>query len=173
MNPTFEKWLRILENDRKELLNSLSKISDEQFTKQPKPGKWSLSEIVLHLIAADRLSLDYMIKKSQAIESLDDAGWVEDAKMLFFIASQRLPLKYKAPKGIIQNTPGTIEISAISKDWNLILLNYREFLGRIPEQYVRRKIYKHPMLGRMDAKLCLQSIHEHYQHHLPQIKRLL
>lgn len=173
MNPVFEKWVGIIEKDRIELCDALSTITQEQFTQRPTPEKWSISEIVSHLMTADRLSLDYMKKKSQAAESLSDVGWFEEIKMLAFIASQRVPIKYKAPKGVVQNTPRSIDLSTISKDWNSMMDDYKHFLGKIPDEHIRKKIYKHPILGRLDAKLCLQSIYEHYHHHLPQIKRLL
>jgi hypothetical protein len=173
MNPVLEKWLNTLETDRKELCNSLSGISQDQFTQRPFPGKWSISEIVSHLLTADRLSLDYMKKKSLAMETLKNAGWFEELKMIFFMASQRVPIKYNAPQRVVQSTPRDIDIATISNDWEVLLLDYRQFLSGIPEQHTRKKIYKHPILGRLDAKLCLQSIYEHYHHHLPQIKRLL
>ncbi len=173
MNSTLGNWIGTLQTDRMELCNTLSGIPEELFTRQPKPGKWSIAEIVAHLITADRLSLEYMKKKSLAIETVGDAGWFEDFKMLVFTVSQRIPVKYNAPKGVLQNTPRSIERSNLSNDWNVLLQDYKIFLEGIPEQYTRRKIYKHPILGRIDAKLCLQSLHEHYHHHLPQIKRLL
>lgn len=173
MNSTLEKWIGIIETDRLELCTSLSGISEEQFIKPPTPGKWSIAEIVAHLITADRLSLEYMKKKSLAIESLEDAGWFEDFKMRLFIVSQRVPLKYSAPKAVVQNTPKQIDRDTLRNEWSSVLSDYRQFLNGIPEKHIRRKIYKHPIFGRIDAKLCLQSLHEHYHHHLPQIKRLL
>lgn len=173
MNPILEKWFKILEKDRNELCNLLAEISQDQFTKRPSPGKWSISEIVSHLQTADRLSLDYMKKKSLAIETLKNAGWFDELKMLFFIASQRVPVKYNAPQRVVQSTLREIKLSSIQNDWESILVDYRQFLNGIPEHHTRKKIYKHPFLGRLDAKLCLQSIYEHYHHHLPQIKRLL
>ncbi len=173
MNSSLENWIGRLQTDRMELCTTLSGIPEEQFTRPSQPGKWSIAEIVAHLITADRLSLEYMKKKSGAIETVGDAGWFEDFKMLAFTISQRIPIKYNAPKGVLQNTPRSIELSNLSNDWNAILQDYKIFLEGIPEQYTRRKIYKHPILGRIDARLCLQTLHEHYHHHLPQIKRLL
>ena len=173
MSPIHEKWLRTIERDRKDLWDSLASLTQDQFTRQPKSGKWSISEIVSHLMTAEKLSLEYMKKKSLAIESLGDSGWFDEIKMVFFIASQRIPVKYSAPKAVVKNTPRSTELATLSKEWSSIMLAYREFLGGIPAKYARRKIYKHPFLGRLDAKHCLQSINEHYHHHLPQIKRLL
>ena len=173
MNPELEKWITTLERDRKELCDSLAGISQEQFIRRPASGKWSIAEIVSHLLTADRLSLDYMKKKSQGIESLKNAGWFEELKMMVFIASQRVPIKYNAPKRVVQNTPREINLTAVSGDWESLLHDYKQFLSTIPEKDIRKKIYRHPILGRLDAKLCLQSIYEHYHHHLPQIKRLL
>lgn len=173
MNSTFEKWFSLIEKDRIELTDILEKTPKEKLEKQPQPGKWSIAEILSHLITADRLSLGYMKKKSQGIELVDDAGWFEELKMLIFIASQRLPINYKAPSGVLKNTPENLDVNEQLNQWELIRKEYDEFLTKIPAPYVKRKIYKHPIMGRVDAKLCLQSIYEHYHHHLPQIKRLL
>ncbi len=173
MNAKCEKWYSLIEEDRIALEKLLANIPPEQFTRQPKTGQWSIAEIVSHLITADRLSLDYMKKKSQAIESLDDVGLVEEFKMLLFIISQRAPLKFKAPFVVSQNTPNTVDISILLNQWETLRKDIKKFITKIPEPFIKRKIYRHPFLGRIDAKLFLQATYEHYHHHLPQIKRLL
>lgn len=173
MNPKIEQWFNRIEKDRIELEKTLAGITPEQFVKQPKPGRWSIAEIVSHLKVADQLSLEYMKKKSLGIESVGDTGFVEEVKMLLFIISQRAPLKFKAPKIVSQKTPENIDMVTLLKQWEVIRHDLKDFLNKIPEPFIKRKIYRHPFMGRIDARLFLQATYEHYHHHLPQIKRLL
>lgn len=173
MNQQFEKWFRKIETDRIELGEILKEITPYQFGKQPKPGQWSIAEIIAHLITADRLSLGYMKKKSMAIESVGDSGLLEELKMLLFIISQRAPIKYRAPKVVSQQTPDAAGKEELLNNWEKVRQDLEAFLNTIPAPLSKRKIYKHPFIGRIDPKLFLQTTYEHYHHHLPQIKRLL
>lgn len=173
MNQQYEKWFRKIEADRIELGKTLKEVTPDQFVKQPKPGQWSIAEIIAHLITADRLSLGYMKKKSLAIETLSDSGVMEELKMLLFIISQRVPIKYRAPKVVSQQTPDAVGMEELLRSWEKERQDLEAFLNTIPEPFSKRKIYRHPFIGLIDPKLFLQTTYEHYHHHLPQIKRLL
>jgi len=64
-----------LEQQKNNLLNELSSLSVEKLNSAP-AGKWSITQIVAHLITVERLSIQYMQKKIQGIEQAGDAGIV-------------------------------------------------------------------------------------------------
>lgn len=72
MHPKLQRILNTLETDRKHLLRELADVSDQWFNSNPLPGKWSISQILTHIITSERLTLLYMKKKSLGIDQLDN-----------------------------------------------------------------------------------------------------
>jgi hypothetical protein len=137
-------------------------------------GKWSVHQIIAHIITAERLSLNYLQKKSNAIHEVDDSGLWEELKMMMLVASQRLPgLKFKAPKVVVQNTPTDLDLASLQNEWDALRKELKEFLEKIPPGAEKRLIYKHVRAGRLNTIHALKFFREHIIHHTPQIKRLL
>ena len=161
-----------LEHQRKSLLGELSGLSSSQLN-QNNQGKWSISQISGHLITAEQLSLAYMTKKINAIKEVSNTGPWNEIKLVVFIISQRLPLKYKAPKNLGDNPKSYSDFNSLEKDWEESRRQLREFLEKFPEDGLRKKIYRHPVMGRCNVIHALKFFREHLIHHYPQIKRQL
>lgn len=163
-----------LEADRKILLAKVGLIPDEKFNRQPSPGKWSLGEVLSHIVAAEHGSTGYMKKKSLGIDQVDNSGIVESLKIGVLIISQRLPLlKFKAPKIVVDHTPQFHSAESITRQWDEVRSDLKIFLEKIEDKNLRKKIYKHPIAGRLDVVQAVTFYREHIIHHSPQIKRLL
>ncbi|HEY3404135.1 MAG TPA: DinB family protein [Ohtaekwangia sp.] len=174
MHTKLQRIFDVLEADRKEWLDKVSSLSDEQFKASPAPGKWSVSYILTHIMTAEQLSVLYMRKKALGVNELDNSGIIESLKLLFLKASQRIPaLKFKAPKVVVEKTPESLSFEELSTKWAASRESLRKFLDSIEDKNLRKKIYKHTIVGRLDAVQALEFLREHFRHHLPQIKRLL
>lgn len=161
-----------LEQQRRSLLMSLNSHDHEKLSQSPAPNRWSVIQILVHLLTSERLALQYMKKKVQAIESLPDSGWKESLKMIAFRISQRLPLRFKAPAMIIPVSEN-ISLSEITQQWGEIRKEYEQFLESIEPGHARRLIYKHPFVGRFNVGQAMEILYEHIGHHKPQISRLV
>ena len=161
-----------LEMERHQLLEKVSKLSHERFH-EAKPGKWSVSQIVGHLVAAERLSLRYMNKKILGIQDAGDTGIGEEIKMVLLKLSQRLPFKFKAPRALVENTPAYADIGQLQADWETERAELKALLEKFNDTETKRKIYRHIRAGRLNIQHALIFFREHYRHHWPQIKRLL
>jgi len=174
MNEKFEKIFDQIEIERKTLLRKVSLLNEGEFNSKPADGKWSVAEILTHLLTSERLSLLYMRKKYKGVDQVGNSGLVEYLKMTFLKFSQRVAFfKYKAPKVIRENTPDTMTYSNLVAAWDKSRLDLKKFLESIPAENVRKKIYKHPIVGRLDAAQGVEFLSEHFRHHLPQINRLI
>lgn len=171
MSTKLQKFYNQLENQKDELLTSLSELSIEKLNSAP-AGKWSIAQIVAHLITAERLSIQYMQKKIQGIEQAGDAGIVEELKLIVLIISQRLPLRFKAPKMVKESTPTLSTLPELSAQWDSVRADLKQLLEKIPDHLVKRKIYKHVFAGKLNSRQALIFFREHFIHHLPQIQRL-
>ncbi len=173
MNSDLKIQFEVIRKERTTVLQEVSSLTEEQFNFSPHLGKWSISQILTHVLTSEQLSLGYMTKKAKVIHTLDDSGWIESLKMLLLKVSQRIPLKYKAPKVVVASTPAALSKEELSQRWHHQLNELKDFLETIEDKHVRKKIYKHPIAGRLDVRQALQFFQEHFHHHLPQVWRLL
>jgi len=162
-----------LEDDRARLMAELSNASGDTLSLKPSKDKWSVNEILTHLVTSEQLTIRYLKKKSLGVEQLRNSGLAEKIRYAVLEISQRLPLKFKAPKHLVSNTPEALAFPQLLTSWNATRQELKEFLNSITDRNVNKLIYKHPVAGRFDVSQCLMFMREHYHHHLPQIKRLL
>jgi uncharacterized damage-inducible protein DinB len=172
MNSRLKYLFNKLEADRIYIMNEVSNLAPEQFQKSV-GGKWSIQQIITHVWTAERLSLQYMQKKVQGISHAENTGLMEELKMVALILSQRLPFKFKAPKGLNENTPANLSLDQIKLLWANYRLELKTFLEHIEDDQLKRKIYRQPRAGLLNVQQALVFFREHYIHHLPQIKKIM
>jgi hypothetical protein len=173
VNSQLKQIFDSLETQRSQLIMHLNNLSDERYRRIPQPDKWSIAQIVAHLVTSEELSLGYMKKKAQAIEQLGNSGIRES--LIFFILqiSQRAPsLKFKAPAMVVSQTPPPMPWEELVTRWNKSRQELKSFLETIPDAHIRKLIYKHPVAGRLNVMQAIGFYREHIIHHWPQLKRL-
>ena len=174
MHPSLQKLFSELETQRKRTVESVKTFSHEQLHKTPFPGKWSAAQILNHLVTAEQLSLRYMQKKIQGIKEVPDSGLWEEVKINLLKISQRLPgLKFKAPKGVVENMTQYPDLTTLVAEWDNVRSELKSLLEKIPDDLINRKIYRHTIAGYLNAKHSLLFFREHITHHTPQIKKVL
>jgi uncharacterized damage-inducible protein DinB len=161
-----------LETERIQLFDSLKNLSSEKLNHQAE-GKWSINQVIAHLIAAEKMSVLYLTKKLQGIDEAKNTGLVEELKMVALIISQRLPFKFKAPRVVVENTPNSTDLKQLEQEWNAVRIELKALLEKIKDNQIKRKIYKHVIAGKLNIQQALIFFREHIIHHQPQIKRLL
>jgi hypothetical protein len=172
MNGRLQQALDSLENETAIILTKVSAMSVEKYNHTAN-GHWSVNQILNHLMSSERLSLQYMKKKSLGVNDLDDSGWLEEMKIIMLKVSQRLPLRYKVPRVVLEHTSSIAEFEQLRSEWRKIRSGLTLFAQNIEDRNVRKKIYKHPVAGRLDVIQAVIFFREHMHHHLPQIQRLL
>src|SRR5215216_2001058 len=151
MNYKIQKIFDLLESDTQSTLAELSSLTEEQLNYSPSATTWSINQILIHLLTSERMSLSYMKKKSLGIESLRNSGWRESIKLFLLIASQRIPLKYKAPSVLAQNTPGVIPFPVLLNEWKITRNEIKNFLTGIEDRNINKKVFKNPVMGTLDV----------------------
>lgn len=172
MNKQVKSLFQSLENQRAALLSELNTLSEEQFN-QSRNNKWSISQILGHLVQAERMSVGYLTKKINAINEVDNTGLWGEIILGVFIISQRIPLKYKAPKNLGEKPPAYADVAAAQQDWDNAREELKQFLETVPDNGLKKKIYRHPVMGRCNVVHALKFFREHIIHHKPQILRQL
>lgn len=174
MNKKLQRIYDRLERSKEELLKDLAEIPEEKLNARNRSDGWSINQILFHLQEAEKFSVLYMQKKSNGIITLENSGLKESLKSMMLTLSQRVPfLKYKAPRVIPEPPFENLSLDNILIQWNNVRLDLKELLDHIEEKDIRKKIYKHPIAGYLNAPQGVDFLREHLLHHLPQIKRLM
>ena len=172
MNTKLQLLFDSLERERDSLLAIVKNLSPDKQQHAPQ-GKWSIQQILAHLIAAEKLSVMYLNKKMLGIKEVEDTGVLEELKMVVLQLSQRLPLKFKAPRVVVENTPAYANFEELTTDWNKTRAELKTLLEKFDDTQIRKKIYKHIRAGRLNIQHALLFFREHIIHHTPQINRLI
>lgn len=172
MNQKLSQLFQELEMQRLQLTEDVRKYPDT-FNIKPDQTKWSVHEILAHLISAEKLSLQYLKKKKLGIDKTGNTGVFEELKMGALKISQRLPFRFKAPQPVVAATASYSNMDDLVDDWNVTRENFKMLLEEIRDDQLKKKIYKHFFVGRLNVTHAIIFLKEHVNHHLPQINRLL
>ncbi len=174
MNSSLVRHYNSLTLATKTLLKEIAPLSTSTYYFRPADDKWSISQILTHLLTSERLSLSYMMKKSQAAPAmLEKTGLREDILFFIFELSQQIPVKYKAPKVVLENTPEPLSFGDLVRQWEALRSEMLEFLNGLGPEKIDKKIYKHPIAGRLGVVHALRFMTLHLNHHRPQIKAII
>jgi uncharacterized damage-inducible protein DinB len=173
MNSQLQKLYNQIENQRDDILKHIENLSREELNRRPFPGKWSISEIISHLITAEQLSVNYIRKKIQGVDKTQDSGLWEEGKMLVLKVSQRIEgLKFRAPQYVKKSTVVHSDLETLKTEWMKTRNEFKKLLETIEDKHLKRKIYKHVVAGYLNIRHALLFFGEHVTHHTPQIKKI-
>ncbi|HTH58113.1 MAG TPA: DinB family protein [Cyclobacteriaceae bacterium] len=172
MNGRLQSLFDAIENQRHLLLSPLKNLPPEKLNKHP-ADKWSINQIIAHLISAEQLSVSYINKKILGVDQTADTGVYEELKMILLQISQRLPFRFKAPKKVVENTREEKDIAKLIEQWDAVRNELKSVLDKIEDHQIKRGVYRHIRVGLLNIQHALKFFGEHVIHHAPQIKRQL
>jgi len=174
MHTSLQKIFSEMEDQRLSLLGQIKNLSTEALNQSPTPGAWSLAQVFSHIITSERLTVNYVAKKFQAAETLDNSGVREEIKSILLMMTQRFPgVKFRAPKAIVEKTVAFGSYVEIDQAWAVVRLELKSFLDAYPEKYLRRKVARHPFAGYLNIVQGVSFLRDHITHHTPQIMKLI
>lgn len=161
-----------IESERKNLFNRLANYPDEVLNKKPAPDKWSVAEVIGHLMVAEEASLKYLQKKTQDMSKERKAGFsgwrrLATIKLVFI-----LPIKFKAPD--ITNPPKEFKsLKELDEKWAADRKATYDIINRLSDADARKTIWKHTLAGKMNIYQMLDFFDFHFRRHSGQIERTL
>jgi len=134
VNKYFLSQFDELESQRVDIINRVKNLPSEKFNYAP-PGKWSISQILTHILVAEQLSVLYMKKKSLGVDQLNNSGITAALRSVVLKISQRIPaIKFKAPKVVLDHTPPALSLDELTEQWEKHREKLRTFLESIEEK---------------------------------------
>ncbi len=149
---TNEGLRRRLDETRKQLLDALTGLTEEQMYRQVEPGEWSIAEVLAHLPVAERHT------RSQA-EAIQQETAVE-------IASLSLPEQQQSAARAQEMVPPQIIHDMTGARWQTL-----KFLDSLTAVDLE-KVGTHERHGAMTVGAIIGRIAYHEENHTQQIRRL-
>ncbi|MEM9991465.1 MAG: DinB family protein, partial [Bacteroidota bacterium] len=99
MTKKVEQQLEQLHGDLIKLLKDLEGYSEARLNEQPKPGQWSVFQIMHHLILAEGYSMQYVERKLSHQPKLKNSTPITGLRKVIITSYLKSPLKRNAPTG--------------------------------------------------------------------------
>jgi len=170
LQPIFDK----LDADFIDLLEDLKDQPDHVLNEKLTPKTWSIHQTMFHLILAEELSLKYVQKKLSFNPALKNTGIMTFMRSSILSLYFLYPFRVKAPEAISDEyLPTDLRFWEVVKRWKDVRKETKEYLASLPEDMLKKEIYKHPAVGRMSLKDMLKFFDLHFSRHRKQINRTM
>jgi len=157
----------------RQLFDHLKLYTDDQLNRRGPNGKWSVLQNMHHLILGEGYAQKYVTKKLSFNPELKKAGIMNSLRSNVLTLYMRSPFKRKAPPAVAEeHLPTNAEYWATIKQWREQRESLAELLNSLSDDMLKREIYKHPFIGRLNAFQMLVFFQGHFRRHERAIRRI-
>jgi hypothetical protein len=167
---TLVRRLRSIEAKRARLLDSIAGIEPARLAAHPRPGKWSIQEIIEHLVLAEvGVFGDFTQLRQQTPRprrTKDRILYLVVMFILRFDIPVSVPSRAMSPKG--GRSPAELRVA-----WEANHDRLRAWLASSDRSLLARPLFRHPVAGPMTAAQSLRMLEVHLDRHVRQIDALV
>ena len=171
MAPPIERRLERIERDWERLFDSVARMDDARLNRPPAEAKWSIAQILSHLLQSEDLALRYLNKKSQAGAGMEKVRLASWWRLTALVVALRSPLRVRAP-AVVATVPEHRGLDDLLEERKELRESWRAFIAGYPDELLDRACYRHPYAGRLSLDQCLITTQEHLTHHAKQVARI-
>jgi uncharacterized damage-inducible protein DinB len=168
MRKELQKQLDRLDKQRRALLEELERLTAEQMAFTPGPGKWSILEVMEHLVISEReifKCVPEQLQKGQGISRLRN-------HLAYFLVVVILKLGLPVPVVSHEMEPeGRSSLNELHQQWDENHRWLRSFLEQMATENLESPVFCHPVAGPLTLGQSIQMARLHLNAHLSQIKR--
>lgn len=160
-----------MEAERRQLFDELRKLTPQQLAHKSEPQRWSVIQVLEHVLQAERGSLAYIRKKNQA-ESLPKSGigaWLRSTTLQLALRS---PFRFPVPE-VMSDPANDRSLPEIGDQWEKCREGLTALLKELPDSRIKVLLYRHPIAGYLNILQALNFLHAHFSRHAGQIYRIL
>lgn len=171
MNPKLEVKYLYLEKSRNKLFKDLQDIDDTVLNTPPAEGKWSIGQIMAHLLQVEQATIAYVQRKIEQQESLHTSSLKNSINALLLKMALNSGMKFKAP-AVVANVPEEVSLEQLHLQWDNTRYQLEDLLTEMPPALLDKCLFRHPYAGMMSIGQTLTFIQDHFNHHLQQIQHI-
>ena len=171
MSSAIKLYKKLEDLTERELLTPLKALDASQASIKPEPDCWSLLQVAQHLLLVEKRILKSAMEENPDYPQL---GLWDDLRISGFGLLLLTPIKVKVPVPEVLPQEN-IEHDVLLEQWKVTQQGWHTLLDKTKSLEVSSKtaILRHPIAGWMNLTHCLSFMHRHFQHHIPQIRRVL
>ncbi len=165
-HPLLKKLDRI-ENQRTQLLEKIQTLSSEQLQQPPGEGKWSILEIIEHLVLAEDTVLAGM--KDPGKFTSKKGSWFRYQLVMGIL---RGPVKVQVPARAM-HPRGKQSLTELIQRWEKSHQLLRAHLEKVITGEISGPVFSHPVSGPITTKQGLNMLEIHIRRHFKQINKII
>lgn len=164
-----EDRIRSIERKRSGLLDAADAMDPELLTGRPRPGKWSVLEIIEHLVLAEEdvfVGFDDLTPPAAESRRLKHRVWYV---IVMFVLRYDIPVA--APSDAMLPS-GQRSLAELRPRWEDNHRRLRQHVDGLAPAAARRPVCRHPIAGPMTIGQALRMLDVHLDRHIRQIRAL-
>jgi uncharacterized damage-inducible protein DinB len=171
MDPKLEVKYLFLEKSRNRLLDELEGFEDGQLNVLPAMDKWSINQIIAHMILVEQFTTSYIKRKIEKDEILKTGSFSNLTKNLLLKVALKSGLKFKAPS-MVTSVPEKETLQTLRNQWDEVRFQLEDVLTELPPKMMNKYLFRHPFSGPLTIIQTLAFLQNHFDHHVQQIRQL-
>lgn len=169
-NSRLQQRLRALDERRCALLDEVEALSADRLTARPRPGKWTILEIVEHLVLAERDVLQNLPEPSQLVDRRRGLKARLSYPAVFFVLKYGIPVEVPSPRMV---PTGSASLADLRRRWDESQQWLRSYVDGLDRHGRSRAVFAHPVTGPMTVAQAIRLDRVHVETHARQIRRLV
>lgn len=159
-----------IDQQRRALLDRLRGLPEESLSARPIPDKWSIIEILEHLVLSERDVFHGLPEPSELTSQKRTpkdrvAYWI-----VLTVLGLRIPVKAPSPKAI---PAGRTSFAELRRQWDYNYEWLESFVKELPAESLNEACFSHPIAGPLTLEQALRMGRIHLALHTSQIEERL
>jgi len=164
-----KRWIQAFDDQRLALLDELAALPPAALKAKARPDKWSILEIVEHLVLAERFVLAGMPPAAELVARRRSLKNRCIYPIVIFVLRFKIPVKVPAKRML---PTGQASLAEVRSAWDGNLRWLRAYVAGLPPGGGRSAVFLHPVAGPITLTQALRMDRLHFATHLRQIRRL-
>ncbi len=169
MSHKIDRQIRSLNDRRNALLDELESLSPEDLARRPGPGKWSILEIVEHLVISEELVLLGLPPVESLVARRRRFKHRFAYLVVFFVLRFGVRVKTPSPQ---MNPQGGGSLPELRRRWDENFDRLRAYVPALGRERLGHAVFRHPAAGPITFSQALILDRLHLRTHTRQIRRL-
>lgn len=169
MPNTLNLRLRAWSEGRRRLLDEIDALAPERLVAKPRPGKWSIIEIMEHMVLADRECLQGMPDPNQLVTRSRHIKDRVSYPLVMFVLACHIPAKAASPRFLPR---GQSSLAELRRDSESVERWFQAYVEGLDPRDLEKAVFAHPVTGPLTVSQFLRMAELHQATHTRQIRRL-
>jgi hypothetical protein len=163
------KRLHAFNEKRGALLDEMEALDPAKLVAKPLAGKWSILEIIEHLVLAERAVLQGLPDQSRLGERERRLKHRFRYLIVMFVLRYGIPVQVPSPAMVPRGARSLPELRRLwdeNQEW------LRAYISGLDRKGFRRAVFEHPVAGPLSVEQAVHMDQVHLDTHIRQIRRL-